>query len=283
MGVALAFGCIFSAVVIAAAAGYRTTSESLSSYLHRRSLEASEQLGDMFMDVSPKAAFLLYAVSPAVLALIAWMYSGQFFALPVGAAIGFVAPRFMLKRIRTSRQKKFQGQLVDALLVMSSSLKAGLSMMQTFGVVAEEMPPPISQEFGLIIKQTRMGIVLDEAIGNLKRRMPFDDVILFSTAVLVSRETGGDVTHLFTRLVETLRERKKLKEKIKTLTFMARLQGLVMALLPVGFAYAVYQMNHEYFKFFFTDPLGHVLLVVVIGLEVIGGLLFIRFSRAPMT
>ena len=282
MAIVLAYGCIFSAAVIAAVAGYRQMAASMSTYFHRRSLEASEQLGDMFMDVTPKTAFLLYACSPVAFAVFAWMYSGRAVALLVGLAIGFVAPRFILKHIRLARRKKFQSQLVDALLVMSSSLKAGLSMMQTFGVVAEELPPPISQEFGLLIKQTRMGIVLDEAIGNLKRRMPFDDVTLFSTAVLVSRETGGDVTHLFSRLVETLRERKKLKEKIKTLTFMARLQGIVMGLLPIGFAYAVYNMNHEYFKFFFTDPLGRSLLIIVVVLQIVGGLLFFRFSRAPV-
>ena len=127
-----------------------------------------------------------------------------------------------------------------------------------------------------------MGVSLDEAMVHFRQRIPSDDTTLFVTAVLVARETGGDVTSIFTQLVETLRERKKIKEKIKTLTFMARMQGIVMGILPVAFSYATYRMDPDHFGFFLHDPLGRMILVGVIGVQCFGALLFMRFSKSPL-
>ena len=127
-----------------------------------------------------------------------------------------------------------------------------------------------------------MGVSLEDAILHMKRRMPSDDMNLFTTAVLVVRETGGDITHIFGQLVETIRERKKLIEKVKSLTFMARAQGVVMAALPFGFGFMVYQMNKNYFDFFLHDPVGRFLLLIVIIMQIVGGALFVHFSKSPI-
>ena len=127
-----------------------------------------------------------------------------------------------------------------------------------------------------------MGVPVDEAAAHLRQRMPSDDLNLFVASVMVARETGGDITAIFARLVETLRERKKLKDRIKTLTFMARMQGIIMAMLPVVFGYIVHQIDQRHFQFFLNDPLGRVLLGMIVLLQVIGMLLFIRFSRSPL-
>ena len=155
-------------------------------------------------------------------------------------------------------------------------------MTQAFTVLVEEMPPPISQEFSLVLKESRMGVNLDETLVHLKQRIPGDDVALFVTAVLVARETGGDITRIFGRLVETLRDRKKLRERIMTLTFMARMQGILMGMLPFMFGVLVYQMNPNYCRFFVTDPTGRIMLIVIAGLQTVGGVLFFRFSRSPL-
>lgn len=193
-----------------------------------------------------------------------------------------MVPRLLLRHAKWRRVKLFHRQLVDGLLLMSSCLRAGLSMTQAFSVVAEEMPAPISQEFGLMLKETRMGVNLEEALEHLKRRMPSDEVNLFVTTVLVARETGGDVTAVFTRLVETLRERKKVKERIKTLTFMARLQGIVMAILPFVFAFVAFRADENHVRFFLTDPVGRMALLLVVALQLISASLFLRFSRSPI-
>ena len=108
------------------------------------------------------------------------------------------------------------------------------------------------------------------------------DTAVFVTAVLVARESGGDVTAIFTRLVETLRERKKIREKIKTLTFMARMQAVVMGLLPIGFSYTVLKIDPSHFEFFLNDPTGKLLLAGIVVIQMFGAYLFIRFSRSPL-
>jgi tight adherence protein B len=200
----------------------------------------------------------------------------------VGVGLGLMVPKAMVPLMKAKRYNMFHGQLVDGLLMISSCVRAGLSMVQAFTVLAEEMPAPISQEFGLLLKETRMGVNLDEAMIHFRERMPSDDTNLFVTAVLVARETGGDITAIFTRLVDTLRERKKIKEKIKTLTFMARMQAVVMAMLPVVFSLVIHKMDPNHFKFFLTDTAGQIMLACIVVVQIFGAFLFMRFSRSPL-
>lgn len=272
----------FGAAVLVGWIAYEPLKQRAAVYVNRKAEEAGEQLSEMFMEWSRRRLWLAYVFSPVASAVFGWMLTKHVLGGVVGSAIGLLLPKLVLKNIERLRTRQFHQQLMDGLLLLSSSLKAGLSMLQAFTVLAEEMPAPISQEFGLMLKETRMGVNLDEAMIHLKARMPSEDVTLFVTAVLVARETGGDITRIFSRLVETLRERRKLKERIKTLTFMARMQGGVMAMLPIAFGYLVYQMNPGYMQFFFTDPNGKVLFGMVVVLQVVGMLLFARFSRSPL-
>ncbi len=278
----LMYGLCFSAAALAGMASYPPLAQRFATSIRRRAEEATAQLADLFIDLPHRRVWLVHAASPAVVGGLAWLVTGNWIIGSLGTIVGIVVPRLVVAQIRRLHRKRFHDQLVDGLLLLSSSLKAGLSMSQALTVVVEEMPSPIAQELGLVLKETRMGVTLDEAMWHLKERVPGDDVSLFVTAMLVARETGGDITLVFARLVETIRDRKKLKEKIKTLTFMARMQGCIMALLPVVFGYLVYSMNHRYFDFFVTDPIGRMLLVGIVLLQCVGGLLFLRFSRSPL-
>ncbi len=276
------YSLMFGSAAMLGLATYPPIAERIRQYLRRRVDEARVHFDDMFLDFSVRKFQGLHLAAPAVLGLVGWIASGFWVIGLIGVAIGVALPKMLVKYMHKSRRAKFQNQLVDGLLLLSSCLRAGLSMIQGFGVVAEEMPPPISQEFGLLLKELRMGVSLEEGLEHFKVRMPSDDSNLFCTAVLVARETGGDVTAVFVKLVSTLRERKKIKERIKTLTFMAKMQGIVMAMLPVVFCYVVYTMDKNHFTFFLSDPTGRMLLAGVVALEAVGCLLFMRFSRSPL-
>lgn len=278
----LMFGCWFAAAALAAAAIYPLIVERADRYAKRRAEQASEQLEEMFVDVSRRYVDSLYLLAPLALGGLAWLINGRWQVAAAAALLGLAVPNLVITQMARRRCQTFYNQLVDGLLLLSSSLKAGLSMTQAFVVVTEEMPTPISQEFGLVLKETKMGVNLEDALTHLKTRMPSDDVTLFVTAVLVARETGGDVTRVFGRLVETLRERKKIKERIKTLTFMARLQGLIMAMLPFVFGMVVYRMNAQHFDFFLADPMGRMVFAVIGMFVVISAVLFMRFARSPL-
>jgi tight adherence protein B len=278
----LAYGFTFGSVAAVVAIAYPQLTQRFIEYVDRQSALAAAELSDVFLNPSQRTVWVLYAAAPLIIGVIAVLATGRLIFGVIGLALGILIPSFLVKQARARHRKKFHDQLIDGLLLLSSSLKAGLSMAQAFTVIAEEMPTPISQEFGLILKETRMGVNIDEALMHMKQRVPGDDVSLFITAVLVARETGGDITHVFGRLVETLRDRKKLKERIATLTFMARMQGFVMAMLPFAFGFLVYQMNKDYFRFFVFEPLGRMMLAAIILMQVIGTLLYMRFSRSPL-
>ena len=282
MALLLAYGLTFGSVALVMFTAYPQLTERFTGYVNRQSARASAELSDIFMNPAQRTVWVLYSLSPVIVGALLLVVTGNLLIAAAGLIVGIMVPRLIVKQTRARYEKKFHDQLVDGLLLLSSSLKAGLSMTQAFTVIVEEMPSPISQEFGLILKESRMGVNIDEAMLHLKHRLPGDDVSLFVTSVLVARETGGDITHVFGRLVETIRDRKKLKERIATLTFMARLQGFVMAMLPFAFGFLVYQMNRDYFRFFIYEPLGRMLLAAIVVLQVIGGLLYLRFSRSPL-
>ena len=282
MELLLAYGMGFGSVAVAVFTTYPQLIQRFMDYVDRQSAMAAAEMSDIFLNPSQRMIWILYAAAPLITGLLLFAATGRLVFGLLGLIFGIFVPKAIVKQARARHKKKFHDQLVDGLLLLSSSLKAGLSMTQAFTVVAEEMPAPISQEFGLILKESRMGVNIDEAMLHMKHRVPGDDVSLFVTAVLVARETGGDITRVFGRLVETLRDRKKLKERIATLTFMARMQGFVMAMLPFAFGFLVYQMNRDYFKFFLFDPMGRMLSAAIVLLQVIGGFLYFRFSRSPM-
>jgi len=278
----LMYSLCFASAALMGVASYPPLAERIRRALDRRSFEAGMRLEDMFMNLRQQDIRLAYAIAPVVFGGLAWLLTERWLGGVFGAAVGLVAPKVIMVNIDRIRRKRFHNQLIDGLLLLTSSLKAGLSMMQAFTVLAEEMPAPISQEFGLLLKETKMGVDLMEAMQRMKKRMPSDDTSLFVTAVLVARETGGDITHIFSRLVETLRERKKIKERVATLTFMARMQAVVMGMLPFAFGWLVYQMDHTYFNFFIKDEMGRMMLLGIVVLQIIGAILFVRFSRSPI-
>ncbi len=282
MTILYACGLGFLSAALFGLLSYPPMLERLKLYIQRRTAEASVQLEDMFMSLSQHRLKLFYVLATPLTGLLFWVLTGIPWAALIGLAVGRIIPKFVLNYLKIKRRGMFQKQLVDGLLLLGSCLRAGLSMIQAFTVVAEEMPAPISQEFGLVLKETRMGVSLDEAMGHFKTRMLSDDTNLFVTAVLVARETGGDVTTIFARLVETIRERRKIKEKIKTLTFMARMQAIVMALLPIAFSFITFSMDKNHFGFFLHDPLGQMILLSVIVTQLLGAWLFMRFSKSPL-
>jgi tight adherence protein B len=196
-----------------------------------------------------------------------------------GALIGLAIPNFMLKMRIKRRIKKFNDQLLDAINMLASCLKGGLSLLQGFEVLVEEMPPPISQEFGLVVRENKMGIALEESLVRLNKRMNLEELGLIVNALLVARETGGELTKVFSRLSITIRDTHKLKENIKTLTLQGRMQGLIMSFLPIVFVGWVLSVNKHHFDIMLNNDIGRMLLVAAVIMQICGMILIRMFSE----
>ena len=225
-----------------------------------------------------KKKLALITVLPILFGLFGFVLFKHPLALLIGLGLGFSLPGVFIKILKNNRIKRFQHQLVDSLMILSSSLKAGLSFMQAIEVLVEEMPPPISQEFSLVLKETRLGISLDESLKAMRKRIPLEEVNLMVTSILVARETGGELTQVFSRLTETIRNNLKLKAKIATLTLQGRMQGMIMMVLPILFSFFVYQQDHEHFNVMLETSLGRSLLLIAVVLQVVGMILIKKIS-----
>ena len=251
----------------------------LNRYQTRKVKESAEKLDNIFLWVPAKKLFLLHALIPLALGGIGFLVSGKLFIALIAAVAGLVLPRIIIKRLDTGRRRKFQAQLVDGLMILASSLKGGLSLLQSMEALVEEMPAPISQEFALVLRENRLGISLDECLERLNKRMRSDELNLIITAISVSHETGGDLPRVFNQLTYTIREKNKLLSKVSTLTTQGRLQGAIMCILPIGFAVVAYLSNPGFFDIMLRNELGRILLGYALISQLVGIFLIRKFSH----
>ncbi|MEN1760991.1 type II secretion system F family protein [Anoxynatronum sibiricum] len=194
--------------------------------------------------------------------------------LAAGAIMLFV-PFFLVKRARARRLTSFNAQICDALTIMSNSLRAGFSFMQSMDMVRKEMPEPISKEFSRTFREVNLGASTERALQNLSRRVNSDDLDLVITAVLIQRQVGGNLAEVLDKIAETIRERVRLQGEIKTLTAQGRLSGMVIGFLPVILAFFMLLVNPSYLMELITHPVGRVMLLMAVAGEMVG-FLFIR-------
>ncbi len=247
---------------------------------NRRAQRLSVGLEESFIFIEDKRHRLMLIFSPLVVALAGFLISKHIIGIIVGFAFGLFLPGMLIKFARARHIKKFRGQMVDSLMILSSSVKAGLSFIQAIEVLCSEMPPPASLEFGMVLKENKWGVSLDESLKRMRKRLPLEEVNLLVTALLIARESGGDLPKVLSRLTDTIRNNIKLKAKIAILTMQGKLQGVVMSILPFVFVYFVYSNNPEHFEIFLNTEKGRLLMLVAVALQVAGMILIRRISSS---
>ena len=200
------------------------------------------------------------------------------FGIIFGLVSGFLFPSIYISALASRTRDKFNSQLIDALMIMSSSFRGGLSLIQALEAVIDEMPDPINKEFGIVLGENKMGVSLEEALNHLYSRMPLSAVQQMITAILLARETGGNLPVIFIRIVTNIRETKKIQQNLASLTIQGKLQGVVMSLLPIGFAFVVYSSNKQIFDHMLHSDVGRSMLMYAVVSEVIGAFLIWKIS-----
>jgi tight adherence protein B len=184
--------------------------------------------------------------------------------------IGFKMPRIVIDFLVERRIKSYQGQMVDALQLLSNGIRAGLSVPQALGMVVDEMPEPVSQEFNIILQQNRIGVPLEECFENLANRVPTQDNDMFVASVNILRETGGNLAETFDTIVDVIRERVRLQQKIDTYTAQGMFQGVTIGLMPFLLGFVYYLQDPASMMMLFTKPLGWVLLFIALAFNLSG-------------
>ena len=268
---------ISSALVISML--YPSFEHRVGFWQRKRAEKITPKLDNMFISVSLRKLLIIDAVCPLSLGLLTFFITGKYLFALIAAFSGLLIVNFVVKQLGIARKVKFANQLVDALMLLSGSLKAGLSLLQALETLVEEMPPPISQEFSLVVRENRMGIPLEDCLGKLKLRMDCEDLNMIVTAILVARETGGNITEIFSNLVMTIRERDRLLRKVKALCVQSKIQGKIMMILPIVFAYGVYKLDPHFLDVMTQDATGRMLLIYAVFSEIVGIVLINRLSK----
>lgn len=186
------------------------------------------------------------------LAFIAWLLGGQsIISALIGAVLGGIAPRIYVKRQKNNRLTTFGNQLPDMLNLVVNGLRAGYSTMQALEAVSRELPPPIAEEFRRVVQEMQLGISMEDALNNLHRRIPSDDLDLIITAINVQREVGGNLAEILDTISYTIRERIKIAGEIKVLVSQVMYSGRFLALLPLILMGLLWFANRDYLLTFF--------------------------------
>ena len=237
------------------------------------------KLEEMYVWVDEKKLVLYFTLSPVVFGVLFFALFKNVVLIFAGVVTGLIAPMLVVRQMQRIRRGRFNAQLSDALVHLSQSLKAGLSLLQALEILIEDMPPPLSQEFSLVVKENKMGVPLEESFERLNKKMDSEDLNFMTTAIMVARETGGNLTDIFAHLSENIRIRKKINDQIKTLTTQARWQGMIMSFLPIVFGVFILQTNRNFLDTMLESDIGRVLLVWCVISEIIGTVLLNRMSK----
>lgn len=240
--------------------------------------KASQELEKLFISVSLHRLRLLFLVIILIAAGLGFVLF-KIIGLVIGIAIAFLFPLLAIKFVKGARKRRFGQQLIDAIMVLNSSLKAGLSFTQAIDMVSQEMPAPICEEFFLAYKQIKMGVSLEETLRNLDRRMDMEELKFVTSAILVAQKVGGDFPSVLTKLVSTLRDRIKLKENITTYTLQGKAQGYIISFIPLVFLFIVLRQNPHHFDIMLSTDLGRVLLAAAVLLNTIGIFFILKMSK----
>jgi tight adherence protein B len=200
------------------------------------------------------------------------LLAGSIYVAPVGALLFFLVPWLWIYWKRKSRLKMFASQLPDAMELVARALRAGHSLAAGLHVVSEEMPPPISTEFGRVYEEQNLGVTLEDALKNMCDRVPNLDLRFFVTAVIIQRQTGGDLAEILDKIGYVIRERFKILGHVKALTAEGRLSGIVLIAMPFGLFALMLKMKPDYVTTLWSDPDGIKMSVFALVMQILGAI-----------
>jgi tight adherence protein B len=206
----------------------------------------------------------------ALLGLVAGLITHSRWGFIGGGLVGFMVPFLVLKVKRTRRLRAFEEQFPEGLDLISRALKAGHAFATGLKMVADEMPEPVGPEFRKTFDEQNFGLPMKDALDNLSFRMPLLDVRFFATAVLIQRETGGNLSEILENLSHVVRERFKILRQVRVYTAHGRFTGYVLLALPAVLCIALSFINPDHMNTLFREPLGRMLLTGALVMQTIG-------------
>jgi tight adherence protein B len=219
---------------------------------------------------TPSGIIVMTLAVAGMAAVVAVMFLRQWYAAPIAGVLGGLIPIGFLMHRRTKRMRAFEEQFPEALDLLSRALRAGHAFQSAMGMVADELRAPVGPEFKKTFEQQNFGLPLRDALAQMSERVPILDVRFFVTAVLIQRDTGGNLSEILDNLAHVVRERFKIKRQVRVHTAHGRFTAFVLLSLPPALAVALSFINPEHMALLFTDKMGKTMLMGVVVMQSIG-------------
>jgi len=228
----------------------------------------------------PVGTFILLSLTLFFLGIVAgWILRWpNILSIVVGIGL-LIVPNLIVDIKRRRRLKRFMNHFPEALEMFARSLRAGHSFTGAIQLVAQEMPDPIGVEFSKVFEEQNLGIPLRQALIGMTDRVDILDVKFFITAVLIQRETGGNLAEIIDKIAYVIRERFRVQGQLKIFTAQARISGTILALLPVGMAVLLGMLNPDYMKPLWVEKAGKFMIAVAVTMQILGFIVIRKIIR----
>ena len=260
---------VFAATFLIALIIMSVVSRGVEQYEQRFLTRSARDLGEMFYFVDPRQLLILDIACAIGFGLLGFAV-GNILVGVLLAGAGGLAPFYGIKYLRERRIRRFEQQLVDALVQMSAAFKAGLTLPQAAENVAKEAAPPLGQELGLFVKELKLGVQVEEALNNMAERVGSEDMHLVATSTNVARKLGGNMAEMFDIISQTIRERFRLEGRIRALTAQGKLQGWVVGAMPLILGLVLNYMRPDLMQPMLHSKFGYGLIIAIVVMELLG-------------
>jgi tight adherence protein B len=242
--------------------------EAAQNFKQEQTKSGEGSLSDLYLGLSPELFLTLRLFFAGLLFLIGFAGLGIVFGIFFGVG-GFVMPGMLLKRIKRQRVIKVEEQLVGGLELLGNCLRSGLTLQQALELLVRELPPPISQEFSIVLAETRLGVDLIAALSNMAKRLDSTIVAILATGIAVTKRCGGDLTEIFQNISSTISEQANIEGKLNAVTAQGRFQGLILGIMPFALIVVLYFVDPAHVNTLFGYQMGLwavASVVIMVGL-----------------
>lgn len=226
--------------------------------------------------ISAQEFVALWSLLTLVPALVGVLLDMDLIAVLGICVVGFAIPPIMVQRSRAKQQQLFNKQLGESLTIMSNCMRSGYSFQQAMHSISKEMQPPVSTEFGRVVREINYGATLEQALEHMAQRVNSKDFDLLISAVITSAQVGANLSEILDTISETITDRIQLREEVRVFSAQGRMSGIIIGLLPVAVILFLMILNPTYLTDFVNNPMGKALLIASVFLEVIGFFLINR-------
>lgn len=273
--IALLFLSVGLMVAIVSWYAQKTVGQAYGKYRSAFKKEASTRMSEFFLFLDPAQLWFVNIVACMLVLAVAYVASGSLWISAGAGILALAVAPYLIRRVKRRRSQRFDEQLPELLLALAGALRAGSGVQSALRLIVAQSPIPLAQEFGLLLREQRMGVSFEQALGGLYLRMPTEGTGLVVSSLKIAAQSGGSLAETLERIAATLRARLHLLGRVHALTSQGRMQAWVMACLPLALAVVLNQLDPDSMQQLWHTPLGWTIMALIACLE-LTGIFFIR-------